>query len=188
MVNAQTPAAIARLQADALTAVEAASAEWLAAQNEADVRRQQLDDAIAAAVESGVPARVVAESAGFSPQNISLIVAKATGRPLPPSIEARRARPSLVEAAGRQLAPDAKPRRDGTRWERWEDEAIADLYIEQGPNGGNTARREALAARMERTPASVLMRLGNLRAIVEGKGLSGYAKQTLEVAKAKGLV
>lgn len=81
-----------------------------------------------------------------------------------------------------------KPARNNARWARWEDEAIADLYIKFGPNGGGETQRAALAARMDRTPAAVLMRLGNVRAVVDGTGLGNYARQTAAVAKAKGLI
>jgi len=112
----------------------------------------------------------------------------ATGAATPSGIGPASVLRPLPNRSGSTRDRDEKPRRDGTRWELWEDEAIADLYIRYGPNGGGTARRAELAHRMERTPATVLMRLGNLRAIVEGRGLSGYAKQTLAVAKSKGLV
>lgn len=80
----------------------------------------------------------------------------------PPSERARATDRGVPTEGGSRPRPDrntqprsstGKPRRDGTRWELWEDEAIADLYIEHGPNGGGSARREELATRMERTPA-----------------------------------
>lgn len=42
--------------------------------------------------------------------------------------------------------------------------------------------------RLGRSEASVRMRLANVRAVVEGGGLGNVAKQTRDVAKAKGLV
>jgi hypothetical protein len=78
--------------------------------------------------------------------------------------------------------------RDGLRWRREEDEAIVDVYIAHGRGGGGTAVLRPLAARLGRSEASVRMRLANVRAVVEGGGLGNVAKQTRDVAKAKGLV
>lgn len=91
---------------------------------------------------------------------------------------------------GNRRASGAGARRAGVPWEQWEDEAVVDLYERYGPDGGGIANCDALDARMERSPGTTRMRLGNVDFLVTGgaRGLSSPAEQTRRVVRARGLL
>ena len=78
--------------------------------------------------------------------------------------------------------------RSGARWAVWEDDAVVDAYRKHGVGGGGHQARTALAATLQRTAASVQMRLANVHAVVTGRGLVHVAEQTRVAARSQRMV